>query len=763
LPNLLSLIDQPNPNLVSEAPQSAVTGADVAAPYRQFSEAAEKAAGATNEVAVQLAHQAALKSVTRDENGKVQVSSLPLLFGDAAKEFQRVQAQSYVAQMGPEIEKKAAENRIKFEGNPAGFDEWSQTYIKELGDGQKNPDLKNAVVGLASRHLTETYNGILVRQNTRDIDRAKQAMSAQQEGLENELTALSRDGDTSSVAFKGRLADWETIQSDRLKNPLYGYSRERAAQDHENFVSKLQGNALIHTVGQIYDDKGVNPDGSPKGGYDAAYKAAQRVLTDPSLNLTQKQREDYAGRAVMELNNRARQDERIQKGVASEIGAVQDSATKGYSPAPERMGRLKSVVEATGNPELAQELHNTEVVADTMKDWRTQSPAQLESSVATIDKTMREKGETPVGRALVDAGTKLLKEMRTQVGADPLGWSDRTGVMPVPPIQFGSPEAAGQMTDRASRAEIIAQHYGIPTTYLRPDEKEALTVATAKGGPEMLGVARTIVDGFGDRAPKVMAELSKDAPTLAHVGALVSSGGNQGFAMDVADGIKLRTDPGFQIPKWMDKPEDKILYAQAARGREVYGSAFVLLPDSGRAAEQAAKQAFFTRAYRNGYDPELGAESKLPTGVKPLGVSQAAYDKTLQESVGAKFIGDAQYGGIGTYKAGGFWNTEMGKVLVPGTVRANRFQDVIGAITDEDLRTMAISPETVDGKPYTARDLRNSIPIAVNGGYVFAKGDPTSADPRYIRGALGAPFKLDFNQMEPVLRKRVPDAFLGGR
>jgi hypothetical protein len=717
----LSLV-QSNPALVSEAPHSQVTAADVAAPYRQFSEALDKVAGGLNEAAIQAAHQQALKSVTRDADGNLQVQPMPLMFGDAAKEFQRVQGQSYVAQISPEIAKKTAEARVKYEGDPAGFDSWSQNYVRELGQGQPNADLRNAVVGIASRHAAETYSGLLIRQNRRDIETAKDAMSSQQETLGNELTALARDGDTDSVAFKGRLADWERIQNDRMRNPLYAYPPERAAYDHAQFVSGLQGQALIHTVSQVYDDKGANSDGSPRGGYDNAVAAAKRVLTDPGLNLTAPQRDAYYSRAVAELNNRAREDNRVLKGVSSEISAVEDAAIKGYPVPADRMGRLKVAVSDTGNPQLAQDLQNTEAVAATVRDWRTLSPAQLEASVANLDKTMRESGETPAGRALVDAGGKLLKEMRTQVGADPLGWADRTGVMPVPPIQFGSADAPGQMTDRASRAEIVAQHYGIPPNYLRPDEKEALKTATASGGPEMVGVAKTIVDGFGTRAPAVMRELSKDAPTLAHVGALVSSGGNAGFAMDVADGIKLRTDPGFVVPEWMRKPEDKILAAQAARSRDVFGSAFALTPDTGRSAQEAANNAFFLRAYRNGYDPALGQTSKVFPGAAVGGPSETAYDRALQESVGAKFIGDAQYGGVGTYAAHGVygWRT-FDKVLVPSNVRADRFRDVISAITADDLSKMAVSPETADGQPYKPSDLQRAVPIKVPGGYVCSR------------------------------------------
>jgi hypothetical protein len=55
--------------------------------------------------------------------------------------------------------------------------------------------------------------------------------------------------------------------------------------------------------------------------------------------------------------------------------------------------------------------------------------------------------------------------------------------------------------------------------------------------------------------------------------------------------------------------------------------------------------------------------------------------------------------------------------------------------------------------------LHGAVPVAVPGGYRFATGDPRGDDPAYIGDAQGNAFVLPLEQLTPVLRTRVPEAF----
>jgi hypothetical protein len=376
---------------------------------------------------------------------------------------------------------------------------------------------------------------------------------------------------------------------------------------------------------------------------------------------------------------------------------------------------------------------------------------ELEATIAAMNKTMTEKGASAGAIALRDSAVKLLKNMREQLGEDQLGWADRVGVVAVPPLDFSKPDIALQMRKRAELAETVAGYYGRDPVYLRPAEHDQLERITSAGGAGMVAAAKAINDGFGTRAPQVINELGKNAPVLAHVGALLSTPGSEIFANDVAEGLELKRQESLpaskrtvELPNWVKTAPDKMLTAQRAQIETVYGGAFALSPESGLAAQEAARQAFNARAVRNGLDPTLATKEASKT-----------FDRQLQLAAGARFSPDGtQYGGVASYKPG-YWSSY--KVLVPPEVRADSFREVISAIRDDDIKGAA-SPS---GTPYRARDIQLAVPVAVRGGYRFALGDPASDDPKWIRGKDGNPFVLDLDSLP--LRQRVPGAFLGGR
>lgn len=730
-----------------QAPQSAVSSADVSRPYADLAVALEKSGQAASTVANSLAEQAGYKAVTRDADGNIQIEKAPII-GPASQHYAHAVKIAALAEGEGEARRKDIELRTKFRNDPQGYVNAADAFMKQMED--QYTKAAGPEVGIALRRTlepitTQTYRGLLNEKERLDLYRSYNAITSEMKVTENQMQAMARGGVTSGPDWERAASKYNTLSASLVNNPRLAYPQEQANAEKQQFFSELgvQG-AMHHVVDQIY----------PQKGYDEAVKAADEIRTSPKLNLTPAQRETAHKRIIAELNSRERDARRLDGGIAQDIERVNQLAIKGYTVPPEQIAQVREAVGTSKNPALAGALAQTEATVATMKQWSTMNPVQLEASLADLNRTMKEKGTSEHGLKILDAGEKLLGEMRKGVGADPLGWSTRTGVMDVPPIQFGSQDALAQMTDRVSRSEIIAQHYGIAPTYLRPDEVDALQVATAKGGTAMVGVAETLANGFGDRAPRVMAELSKDAPTLAHVGALVSSGGNQPFAMDVAEASRLRNDleAAKTLPHWFKNPSDKIMAAQNSRRSTVYGDAFILTSDVGRAAEGAARDAYSTRAVRRNLDP---------LDIDHSGDSQKAYDKALQESAGARTAADGtQYGGVGDYKTGFFSSS---KVIVPPNVRTDRFRDVIGAIKDDDLSMMGISPQRADGKPYKAAELQAAVPIAVKGGYRFALGDPTSTDPRYIQGADGKPFVLDFDQMETRLRQRVPGAFIGTR
>ncbi len=146
-------------------------------------------------------------------------------------------------------------------------------------------------------------------------------------------------------------------------------------------------------------------------------------------------------------------------------------------------------------------------------------------------------------------------------------------------------------------------------------------------------------------------------------------------------------------------------------------------------------------------------------GVEPKDAEATEiYGRALQEAAGARFDAEGQWGGVGTVNRG--WWSGRYQVVVPSSIRADRFGDVIDALRDSDLQDLADPPRTADGRKFTAADLKGATAIATAGGYMFALGDPASGDPQLIP-AGGKPFVLDLESLLDQLGPRVPGAIRG--
>lgn len=741
------------PELIPERPVTAsqvqrfnLSSEDIRGPYSDLANTLDKVGGATQEAANSLAEQAGYNAVTRDANGQVQIEKAPII-GPAAKFYEHAVKIAAVTEGEGQARRADIEMRQQFRDNPEGYLKAADEFTKGLEEQYTKAGGKE--LGLTMRRLvepitTQTYKGLLNEHERLELQRSNETINAGIDTAKNDLYALANGGVTEGRAWDAAMDKYNTLTNTRIANPRLAYPQAKADLDHAEFQSELKARSIDYHLSNVQREDG----------YEAAMEAAKSIRTDTSLKLPPAMRDAYYHRAVASINERNRADLVTERGVQAQIEAASKDALAGFPLAADRLAKLQTATAATKNPELADALDKLQLVAADQARIRTMSPLELERANADLERNMREKGASPDARTILESRQRFLKNLREGVASDPLGTANRTGVVPIPPIKFGTDEAAGQMADRAARAEIVAEHYGIKPTYLQPNEKQALEVAVAKGGADMVNVSRALVEGFGTRAPQVMTELSKQAPVLAHVGALSMSGGNPGFAMDAAEAVKMKSDPEFKPPSWMNKPSDLVIAAQSSRTRELYGSAYALLPDGGKAAQQAAQDAFFTRAVRHGYDPALGEGRVLP-GVQGGGPSTKAFDQALQESAGAKFIDGTQYGGIGNYGSKGFWQGQN-KVLVPANIKADRFPDVIKAITDDDLqRKVGVSPQG------GAKDIRAATPVKVPGGYRFAQGDPLSENPKYVQDVLGKPFVLNLDNLEDDLRKRVPGAFLG--
>lgn len=431
-----------------------------------------------------------------------------------------------------------------------------------------------------------------------------------------------------------------------------------------------------------------------------------------------------------------------QRAVASDVTDVARMAEKGFAPSEAELSALKGRVAALGgnekSAEIAQQMQEAEQLIGWQKSARLATPAELDQFTRAERARIAREGADTFSVQRLELAEKLTDTMRTELKQDPLGWADRAALMRVAPLDFSSPDAAAvTLKARIAQAEEVAARYGQEAQYLRPDEKRSLAVAAAQGGGDLIQVASTISQAAGEAGPKILGELFDEAPAVATLGGHVANVGVTVAAHDAADGIALQKTEGF-------KPLAPSAKEARLQATEELGGALRALPKSEGALIALANAAYETRARRKGlsdFDADLWRQG-------------------LRELVGQREIGGETYGGI-AYQGGTFSGTDP--VVIPANVRQDGFSELLETIRLDDLTAPLGAPLYGDGRPARLADLRRGTLVSVGDGrYWVALGD-VETDPQWLMTGRGEEWVLDLKALEPTLRQRRPDLYLGAR
>ncbi|MGL4396613.1 MAG: hypothetical protein ACRCS9_08755 [Hyphomicrobium sp.] len=430
----------------------------------------------------------------------------------------------------------------------------------------------------------------------------------------------------------------------------------------------------------------------------------------------------------------------MTRALGDEVKGVAKMAEKGFAPSPAELSALKTRVLTAADPDTSAALALAEDTIGWQSAARRSSPAELDTYVQKETARLKANGATPQAVARLEMAEGLLGEMRKEVKTDPLGWADRVGLVKLAPLDQSSPDALGvTLKARMAQAEEISQFYGQSPKYLRPDEKAALANAAAQGGRQTIAISQALAEAAGKRAPEVMAEIFDEAPTVAMLGGHVSLAGVTTVARDAADGMALIKTEGF---KGLAPP------AAAARTEAINaaGTALQAMPKAEAAAISLANAAYEVRARRLGLT-EFDAN---------------VWQQGFREVLGERTIGEETFGGVVSQNEG--WISNAPPVVIPPNVKQQGFRELIDALRLDDLVAANGAPLDEAGRPMAMTTVQRSRLVSVGDGkYWLATGDVEGGDPRWIKGAGDEPYVLDLRALEPVLKKRRPDLYLGGQ
>lgn len=437
----------------------------------------------------------------------------------------------------------------------------------------------------------------------------------------------------------------------------------------------------------------------------------------------------------------------IDKGLAGAETARRTQDTKAAADLEKRGEDIAKRV-ARGLPVSADELarfqldagtapRGKEIVGSTLTRLkvsdaiRTQPIGEVEKSVKSI------LGENATADD-IDFARKTIADHRKDLQSDPLGVAERFGVLPVSeglPLDgdIDADAISGAFAERINASNAAGQHFGVTPKYFRPGEAAQIEAVVKADPAKGLAIAAGLVDAAGRDAPRVLRELGDTAPAVALSGGLVAAGGNSQAALDLISGFGKSPDG----KAYTDMPNTKrIPVAQS-----VAGEALSFSPSEVNRLDEAASSIARKRLYDAGIDPKKD-------DAKPI------YEKAYQEAAGATFSNGVQFGGFTKYKSDR-WFASARTVLLPPSIRADKFDALVGALEDGDIGQVAAK----NGKTWKASDFQKAMPVAVNGGFAFALGDPSGTSPQFISDANGNPVVLDLAGMRDRLGARVPGAY----
>ncbi|MBS9720036.1 transglycosylase SLT domain-containing protein [Tianweitania sp. BSSL-BM11] len=409
----------------------------------------------------------------------------------------------------------------------------------------------------------------------------------------------------------------------------------------------------------------------------------------------------------------------------------------GLNVNPDDMARYALDADKTAQGKAALEETNAKI--STARAIRDFSVTEGDAYVTGLRKQYGKDATESQLRRLAFAEA-VLADKKKAIATDAVSYAETQELIPETPMLTDAGTAedmASIMRSRVKTANDAAEQLGTRPRFLKAGEAKAIADAMRKDPAQGISAAASIIAGAGDRAGEVLAEFGDDAPMVAESGAIIAAGGSARAAQDVVLGYGKDAN-GKELTRL--KPTE-----QTTNFKRVTGSALSLVPRDAQRIDRAAASIARKRISEEGV--ERDSDEAL-----------AIHEQAINEAAGAVFDRGVQYGGFVPY--------EGTTVAIPPAIRADRFEDLFWALTDEDLASVSARPRVGFGMGFNGRyektplrTLADAKPVAVNGGFAFAVGEPGSEDPQFIQDENGGVFVLDLMALRDRLEPRVPGAF----
>jgi hypothetical protein len=422
----------------------------------------------------------------------------------------------------------------------------------------------------------------------------------------------------------------------------------------------------------------------------------------------------------------------IVDNLANEIADFQKIVDSGRAV---ESGDIAKLIEAVSNvPEdlrqdLTEDVMALNITSATAEAVGNMTPAEAAGYIRSLGAGIEGIGDagldTPVEIETYDLAKKMLSGMEAELKKDPLSYAMRVGLndangnaIEITPIDFTNPDATIEtMKKRINDATIVSSKYSTPVTYFTPQERSMLAeVMDGADRSERMFILGGIVDGAGQAAPDMLAEISNAAPELAGVGALVVN-----ERMDAANSALRGMDAikaGFKPIEFTSSKTDIPFNAKTTEAMRYQPNAIGITREVASAiyADIARnEEAFNEDLWNHAIDLALGADGAGRGGIQEVR-------------------------GVNTY--------------IPPELTPDDIESALKAMTPESIAAasggQALSTEyaeDISGRGMFSLD-NNYKPVSYGGNnFILAYGDPSIGEPIYVFDEIGNLLVFDMQKL----------------
>ena len=391
--------------------------------------------------------------------------------------------------------------------------------------------------------------------------------------------------------------------------------------------------------------------------------------------------------------------------INSELTKMDSMASDGILPDISTLDGYIKTGEALNKPEIVIKGQKIKAKVALVQSLNVMTPTQIEDFITeTRSKIAANKEGTST--ALYDQ-LKTIEDYKAKLNSDlkkdPILAASKRGTFDIETIDFNefASDPKGNfetfkaaMIKRKSQAESIGAIYGVESKFLSETEATQITAALSKmeNATQIQFMSQILVDGFGDKAPDVFAQLQEKDQFLAHIGGLtIVSEGMPNKAIDLAiEGYLLNKNDNIDIKV---KDTDKRL--TIAKYKNIFPENVETFNNIvGTADNIYAAMYFNSPKYKTGtFDKKL-------------------YDKAMNMSLGA----NGNYGGVAEYN--------NNAVHVPMWLKNDEFNDFVDWLKENPAMLATASGTTVDGKFLPGDAVGKSSDGKIRNIQIFEGGDP---------------------------------------